>query len=324
MRWYQHIHPDDKQRWSLEAAEMFLSGKPLRSAYRVIARDGRVVWFHCEAQMVRRADGPPWFIHGVGFDITDLKHTEEALQEERNVCPRFSIRSARWSWCSIRWPHRALQSRLRATTGCTSKKCRGAHLGTVHDPRNDALQRSGAAWRIGGRGLRKSLGDARQRPPPDRLVGTMLPGSDASRYIIATGIDITERKQLEKALLEISAREQRRIGQDLHDGLGQHLTGIAFMGKVLEQKLADRRCRKRPTPPRSSAGERSDQQDARTGARAAAGGLRRPRADVGAAALGRRSGGPLRSLLPVRLRSTGADSTMRPWPRICITSRRKP
>ena len=30
VRWYQQIHPDDKQRWSVEAAEMFLSGKPLR------------------------------------------------------------------------------------------------------------------------------------------------------------------------------------------------------------------------------------------------------------------------------------------------------
>src|SRR5579863_10331915 len=45
VRWYDHIHPNDKQRWSLEAASMFLSGKPLRSSYRVIARDGRVVWF---------------------------------------------------------------------------------------------------------------------------------------------------------------------------------------------------------------------------------------------------------------------------------------
>ena len=45
-------------------------------------------------------------------------------------------------------------------------------------------------------------------------------------------------KHLEKALLNISAREQRRIGQDLHDGLGQHLTGIAFMAKVHEAKLA--------------------------------------------------------------------------------------
>ena len=28
VRWYQQIHPDDKARWSAEAAEMFLSGKP--------------------------------------------------------------------------------------------------------------------------------------------------------------------------------------------------------------------------------------------------------------------------------------------------------
>jgi PAS domain S-box-containing protein len=119
VRWYSRIHPDDKMRWSVEAAEMFLSGKPLRSAYRVIARDGRVLWFQCEAKMIRRPDGRPWFIHGVGFDIT-------------------------------------------------------------------------------------------------------------------------ERKGLEEAILEISAREQRRIAQDLHDGLGQHLTGIAFMSKVLEEKLSDK------------------------------------------------------------------------------------
>jgi two-component system CheB/CheR fusion protein len=52
--------------------------------------------------------------------------------------------------------------------------------------------------------------------------------------------DISDRKRLERTVLEISEREQRRIGQDLHDGLGQHLTGIAFMTKVQEQKLAER------------------------------------------------------------------------------------
>jgi PAS domain S-box-containing protein len=85
VRWYQQIHPEDKQRWSDEAAEMFVTGKTLRSAYRVIARDGRVLWFQCEARMIRREDGEPWFMHGVGFDITELKQAEEALQEERNV-----------------------------------------------------------------------------------------------------------------------------------------------------------------------------------------------------------------------------------------------
>ncbi len=49
--------------------------------------------------------------------------------------------------------------------------------------------------------------------------------------------DITERKRLEKENLEISEREQRRIGQDLHDGLCQHLAGIEMLSQVLAQKL---------------------------------------------------------------------------------------
>lgn len=48
-----------------------------------------------------------------------------------------------------------------------------------------------------------------------------------------------ERRRAEKELLEVSAREQRRIGQDLHDGLGQRLTGIELMSHVLEEELSD-------------------------------------------------------------------------------------
>jgi len=49
--------------------------------------------------------------------------------------------------------------------------------------------------------------------------------------------DITERKELEREILEISEREQSRIGQDLHDGLCQHLAGIEFRLLGLKQKL---------------------------------------------------------------------------------------
>lgn len=52
--------------------------------------------------------------------------------------------------------------------------------------------------------------------------------------------DITERKRLEKEILEISEREQRRIGQDLHDGLCQHLAGIEMLAQVLAQKLSSK------------------------------------------------------------------------------------
>lgn len=49
---------------------------------------------------------------------------------------------------------------------------------------------------------------------------------------------MVERKRLENELLEITEKERRRIGLDLHDDLGQKLSGIALMTKGLELKLA--------------------------------------------------------------------------------------
>ena len=53
----------------------------------------------------------------------------------------------------------------------------------------------------------------------------------------ALNAEIAGRMQLEKELLEISEREQQRIGHDLHDSLSQHLTGTALACEVLAQKL---------------------------------------------------------------------------------------
>jgi signal transduction histidine kinase len=53
-------------------------------------------------------------------------------------------------------------------------------------------------------------------------------------------LEIQERSRLEKELLEIAEAEQRRIGHDLHDSLGQHLTATALAGKVLAKKLANK------------------------------------------------------------------------------------
>ncbi len=55
-----------------------------------------------------------------------------------------------------------------------------------------------------------------------------------------TGIirDISERKRLEQEVLDVSTQERERIGRDLHDGLGQELTGVAFLAGVLKRELA--------------------------------------------------------------------------------------
>ncbi|MCX5796282.1 MAG: PAS domain S-box protein [Elusimicrobia bacterium] len=51
--------------------------------------------------------------------------------------------------------------------------------------------------------------------------------------------DITERRRLEEKILRISDRERRNIGHDLHDDLGQQLTGIALLGRALQERLSD-------------------------------------------------------------------------------------
>jgi PAS domain S-box-containing protein len=62
---------------------------------------------------------------------------------------------------------------------------------------------------------------------------------------IASGIsismrDITERKRLEQEILDVSGRERQSIGRDLHDGLGQELTGVALMLRGLSSRIQQR------------------------------------------------------------------------------------
>jgi len=246
VRWYEQIYPDDKQRWSTEAAEMFLSGKPLKSAYRVLARDGRVLWFHCEAEMIRKSDGRPWFIYGVGVDVTELKQAEEALQEERNVLS--AILDIVGALIVVLDPQGRIVRFNRAceqTTGYSFEEVRGKYVWDLFlmpeevDNFKAILRQPNSA---------QTPGDYETywltRDGNSRLItwsSTILAGKKgATSHVIVTGIDITERKRLEKRILEVSAREQRRIGEDLHDGLGQHLTGIAFMSKVLESNLSEK------------------------------------------------------------------------------------
>ena len=75
--------------------------------------------------------------------------------------------------------------------------------------------------------------------PARRKDGSVFPAdlvvSEVEHLRLYTGIlrDISQRKELQRHVLEIADAEQRRLGQELHDGIGQELTSLALMSATL-------------------------------------------------------------------------------------------
>ena len=80
--WLRMIHPDDVDRVRVENERTEATGDPFSIEYRMIARDGRIVWFRDEAVLVcDDADGTPRYWQGVMMNITDRKAAETQLAE---------------------------------------------------------------------------------------------------------------------------------------------------------------------------------------------------------------------------------------------------
>jgi len=77
--WSRLLHPDDRVRAIAENVRHNETGELFRLEYRMFARDGRIVWIHDEAQLVRDERGVARYSHGVMMDITDRKRTEEQV-----------------------------------------------------------------------------------------------------------------------------------------------------------------------------------------------------------------------------------------------------
>lgn len=81
--WESRLHPDD-HGWVVEIDRaVFQEGRPTSLEYRLIARDGRVVWIEDESVLIADENGVPRFEQGVMLDVTARKQAEErGLQAE--------------------------------------------------------------------------------------------------------------------------------------------------------------------------------------------------------------------------------------------------
>jgi PAS domain S-box-containing protein len=75
------VHEDDRERVRAEIARVSENGAPLRSEYRMLARDGSMVWVRDEASTLRASDGEPRYVQGYLLDIGAEK--EAAAERER-------------------------------------------------------------------------------------------------------------------------------------------------------------------------------------------------------------------------------------------------
>ncbi len=247
VRWYQQIHPEDKARWSSEAAQMFLTGESLRSVYRVLARDGRVVWFHCEVKMVRHEDGRPWFIHGIGFDITERKQAEEALSKSEEMLRGiFEFAPDTMVVVDDEGKIQRVNGQVERMFGyereeligqpveiLIPERFRGKHIGHrsayIEKPH---LRPMGDGFDFQGR--RKDESEF----PVEIMLSPVI--NKENSLVIAIIRDITKRQKnesvlreyadrmkiLSRRLIEVQEAERRNIALELHDEIGQILTGL--------------------------------------------------------------------------------------------------
>jgi PAS domain S-box-containing protein len=79
--WQKRIHPDDREAVLTNVERSDLTGTPFDMEYRMLARDGRVVWFQDQTVLVRDHNGQPLYWQGLKIDITKRKQAEDEIRK---------------------------------------------------------------------------------------------------------------------------------------------------------------------------------------------------------------------------------------------------
>jgi PAS domain S-box-containing protein len=206
-------------------------------AIRTFANTTR--WIHLANKPIVAADGSVTRYIGVVHDITDRKANEEVLRSQALALEvmREGVALSD-SDGVIRMSNPAFDRMFGMVTGSLI----GRHLShlpcyppldrRIAESADDPSARSGSPLvsELTVRGAQDGEGTLFVEATITSLV---LRGE---RFFLTMLQDATARRQLEREVLEASNREQQRIGNDLHDGLGQELTGIALLLRGLENR----------------------------------------------------------------------------------------
>jgi PAS domain S-box-containing protein len=200
---------------------------------------GEKRWVHLANQPLMSSDGKVRRFIGVVHDITDRKTNEEVLRSQAlaiEVMHEGIVLSDGGG--IIRMTNPAFDRML----GIVAGSLLGKHLDQLpcHPPLDRRIAES--ADELAARAGAPLVSELTVRGANEgdnvlfveaAITSLVLRGE---RFWLTMLQDATARRQLEREVLEVSNREQQRIGSDLHDGLGQELTGIALLLRGLENR----------------------------------------------------------------------------------------
>lgn len=208
----------------------------------ILTKDGRERYIEWDDAPLTNADGELVGLLCTGQDITERKQAEEALRKSEERL-RAILDTAADAIITIDH-HGVIVSVNPATVemfGYTASELVGNNVKMLM-PAPYAEEHDGYIQHFLQTDAPRIIGIGREVTGL-RRDGTVFPCdlavSEVKPLGLFTGIirDISERRQLEQQVLQAAAEEQRRIGHDLHDSLGQELTGLAHLAESLADQL---------------------------------------------------------------------------------------
>ena len=231
----ERVHPDDRQG-VIKAAERAAQGSGIYDMeHRIVLPDGEVRIVHDRAKVVFDDAGCASRIIGTSHDITERKRAQDTISEI--LARHEALTSAAFDGFAIFEDGKYLEAsdRLAQYLGYELKELTGQSVTQTVTPSSLPIifQHSQAgedsAYEIA---LRRKDGTTF----PAEVRGTRVTYHGRNARIVAFR-DISERVALQREITSTRERERREVGRDLHDGVGQTLTGISLGMKTLSQKL---------------------------------------------------------------------------------------
>jgi PAS domain S-box-containing protein len=253
------VHPDDRER---QLSTPWPAGGVHDDEYRLVARDGRTVWFHDRYVIVTADDGKPQYAQGYMLDVTERKRVEEALRATNETLQAL-IDASPLSIVAVDRDERVtLWSRgAERIFGWTAAETLGGPLPFAREElaEEDERLRASAArsQKTGGVESRRSRKDG----TPVDLSSYSAPLRDANGNavgMLVISADVTERKALEAQLLHSQRMEAvgRLAGGIAHD-FNNLLTAIRGYADFLREGLGEGTPLRRDAEEISRAGERA-------------------------------------------------------------------